>query len=125
MPAAGRPDEQGVLPLGDEAGGGEVVDEGAVHLLVEVEVEGVERAVGIAEAGVLVPALEEAILAAEEFVADQGREQVDGREAFGLGLVQPGLENRSHAREAELAERVIEFNEVHGGSPSVRSMRSR
>ena len=46
-----RPEQECVLALGDEAGGGELEDEGAVDLLVEGEVEAVERAVGAAEAG--------------------------------------------------------------------------
>ena len=42
LAGAGRPEEERVLVLGDEAAGGELEDEAAVHLLVEVEVEGVE-----------------------------------------------------------------------------------
>ena len=39
----GRADQQSVLALGDEAGGGELEDEGAVDLLVEGEVEAEQR----------------------------------------------------------------------------------
>ena len=42
LAGAGRAEEERVLVLGDEAAGGELEDEAAVHLLVEVEVEGVE-----------------------------------------------------------------------------------
>jgi len=56
-------EEEPVLPLGDEAAGGELEDEGAVPLLVEVEIEGVQGLAGIAEAGVLDPALEQPVLA--------------------------------------------------------------
>lgn len=45
--------KQRVLPLRNEARDGQVVDEGPVHLLIEVEVEGVERALGIAKTGLL------------------------------------------------------------------------
>jgi len=38
----GRTQEEDVFSLRDEAGGRELIDEGAVHLLVEVEVEAVE-----------------------------------------------------------------------------------
>ena len=41
----GRPEQECVFALGDEAGGGELEDERAVALLVEGEVEAVERAV--------------------------------------------------------------------------------
>jgi hypothetical protein len=40
LPGAGPAEEEPVLPLGDEAAGGELEDEGPVHLLVEVEIEG-------------------------------------------------------------------------------------
>ena len=43
LAGAGRSEEERVLVLADEARGGELEDERAVHLLVEVEVEGVER----------------------------------------------------------------------------------
>ena len=46
LPVPGGPEEEDVLALQDEAGGGQVVDERAVHLLVEIEIKGVERAVG-------------------------------------------------------------------------------
>ena len=51
----GLADEQNVFALGDEACGGELEDERAVDLLVEGEVEAVERAVGVPESGLLVP----------------------------------------------------------------------
>jgi hypothetical protein len=52
LAGAGRPEEERVLVLHDEAGGGELEDERAVHLLVEIEVEGVERLARVAEGGV-------------------------------------------------------------------------
>ena len=101
------------------------MDEGAIHLFVEVQVKGVERAIGIAEARLLEPSCDEAVLSADEFIADQGRHQVDGGLLLGLGLAQARLEDVGHAGEAELAERVIEFDEIPAGSPVWRSMRSR
>jgi len=50
---AGRTLKQSVFVLGDEAAGGELEHEAAVHLLVEVKVEGVGRLAGVAEAGLL------------------------------------------------------------------------
>jgi hypothetical protein len=48
--------------------GVQVVNERAVHLLVEIRIEGLERALGITEARELVPALEQTVLAPAEFV---------------------------------------------------------
>ena len=64
--------------LGDEAGCGEVEDERAVDLLVEGEVEAVERTVGVSESGVLVSPGEQSVLAALEFVGDERGDEVDG-----------------------------------------------
>ena len=98
-----------------------------LHLLVEVEIEGVERLAGIAEAGLGAAAVEEAILAADELIADERGDEVEGGRALGLRLAEAGLEGIGHAGEAELAERAVEFGQRHSGSPSAatRSMRSR
>jgi hypothetical protein len=37
-----RTEKEGIFPLGDEATGGELVDECAIHLLVEIKIKGVE-----------------------------------------------------------------------------------
>jgi hypothetical protein len=42
-----------------------------------------------------------------------------------LRLAQARLKDISHAGQAEFPERMIEFDEIHVGSPVVRSMRSR
>ena len=70
-------------------------------------------------------AREEPVLAAQQLVGDERGDEVDGGELLGLGLAEPGLEDVGHAGEAELAEGVIEFDEVHAGSPVLWSMRSR
>ena len=81
---AGRAEEKDVLALGDEARGGELVDERAIHLLVEIEIKGVERALGVTEACELVSAFEQAVLPAAEFVGHQRGHQVEGRQLLGL-----------------------------------------
>jgi hypothetical protein len=101
------------------------VNEGAVHLLVEIEVKGIERAIGIAEARLLDPTGDEAILAAKELVADERGDEVDRRLPFGLRLAQARVERGGDAGEPELAKRRVEFDEVHEGSPVCWSMRSR
>ena len=78
LAGAGRPMKQAVLVLGDEAAGGELKDQPAIHLLVEVEVERVEGLAAIAEAGLRDAALEEPVLAAQELVLDERGEEVDG-----------------------------------------------
>jgi len=101
------------------------VDQRAVHLLVEIEIEGVEGALGIAEARLLDPTRDEAILAARELVADQRGDEIDRRLAFRLGVAEPGVQGRGHAGEPELLEGGIEFDEIHERSPVCWSMRSR
>ncbi len=127
LPGAGRPEEEAVVVLGDEAAGGELEDEAAVHLLVEVEVEGVEGLAAVAEAGLLDAAVEQPVLAAEELVLDERGEEVDGGQLLGLGLEQPGFEAGGHAGAAELAEGALQFDEVHVGISSwvFRAMTSR
>ena len=61
--------------------------------------------------------LEEPILPAQQLVADERRDEVDGRLFLGLGLAQPRFEDVGHAGEAQLAEGAIELDEIHVGSP--------
>src|SRR6516164_2245393 len=124
---ARRPQEEPVLVLGDEAAGGELEDEASIHLLVELEVKGVERLAPVAEAGLCHPAIEEPVLTALELVLHERGEEIDGGELLRLGLQQPGLEAGGHAGAAELAQGAVQFDEVHVGISSwaLRAMRSR
>src|SRR5260370_19920754 len=124
---AGRAEEESVLVLGDEAAGGEFEDEAPIHLLVEVEVKGVEHLAPLAEAGLFHPAIEEPVLAALELVLDERGKEVDGGELLRLGLQQPWFEAGGHAGAAELAEGTLQLDEVHVGRSSwvLRAMRSR
>ena len=97
-----------------------------MHLFVEVEIEGVQPLVRVAEAGLLDAAGEQSVLAAEELVADQRGEEVDGRQRGRLGFEQAGLEAGGHAGAAELAEGALQFDEVHEvASWALRAMTSR
>ena len=125
FPVPGGSEEEGVFALRDEARRRQFVDERAVHFLVEIKIEGVERAVGIAEARLGVATLEEPILSTQELVGHERRDEIDRREFLGLRVAQPGFEDGRHPRQAEFAERMIEFDEIHVGSPVLRSMRSR
>ena len=85
----------------------------------------VDRPVGVAEAGLLVAAREETVLAALELIADERRDEVDRRHGLDLRLVEPGVEDIRHAGQAELAECAVELDQIHEASPVLRSMRSR
>src|SRR5439155_19845893 len=118
-------EEEHVLALADEACGGQLVDQGAVHLLVEIEVEAVQGAARIAEAGLLGAALEEPVLSPQELGGGEGRDEVDGRRLLGLGLAKARVQDIRQAGEPERAQRVIEVDQVHVGSPVLWSMWSR
>jgi hypothetical protein len=79
-------EKEGIVPLRDEAAGRQLVDQRAVHLLVEIEIEGIERAIGIAKARQFVATLEEPVLTPEQFVGDQHRHEIDGRHPVRLRL---------------------------------------
>ena len=103
-----RAEEEDIFALEHEAARGQVVDQRTVHLPVEVEIEGVERAVRVAEAGLLQPTRDEPVLASQELIADERRDEIDRRLVFRLGLSQPRVEDIGHAGESELAERTIQ-----------------
>ncbi len=107
--------------------GGEFEDEPAIHLLVELEVEGVERLADVPKAGLLEAAVEEPILPPEQLVADERGQEVDRGQLLGLRLEQSRLQAGGHARAAELAEGALQFDEVHVGISScvLRAMTSR
>ena len=117
LPGARRSEQEDVLALQDEAGRRQVVDQRAVHLLVEIEIEGVERAIGIAKARLLDAPGDQPVLPANQLVADERRDEIDGRLPFGLRLAQARVERGGHAGEPELAERGVEFDEIHERSP--------
>ena len=81
--------------------------------------------VGVSESGLLVSPGEQLVLAALEFVGDERGKQVDRCHLLGLGLEQAGFEDIGHSREAQLAQRLVEFDEIHARSPVLRSTRSR
>ena len=109
----------------EEAPRGQFVDECAVHFLVEIKIEGVEGGLRVAKARLFVPAFEQSVLPTQQLVGHERRHKIDRGELFGLGVAQAGFEDGRHARQAEFAEGVIELDEIHTGSPVLRSMRSR
>ncbi len=97
LAGAGRAEEERVFAPLDKSRGGEIVDQRAVHLLVEIEIKRVEGTVGVPKAGLLVPTRKEAVLAPLEFVGDERRDKVERREVPGLGLPQPDVKDIGHA----------------------------
>ena len=98
LPRPWWPEKERVFALRDEAAGGELVDQRAIHLLVEIEIEGVERAIGITEARLFVPALEQAVLPAQELVGHEHRHQIDRRRASRSGRDAIGFRGRPPCR---------------------------
>ena len=96
-------EKKSVLGLRQEAAGRELEDERAVHLLVEVEIEVVERLVRVTEARLLDPALDEPVRSALNLVGEERGEEVERREPARLGFEQTDLEVLGHAGEPELA----------------------
>ena len=119
---AGWPEEERIFALADKASRGQIVDERAIHLLVEIEIKMVERAIRIAEARLLMAPGKQPVLASLQLVTDERGHQVERREFLCLGVTEPRLKDVRHAGETEFAERVIDFDEIHRRSPVLRSM---
>ena len=85
--------------------------------MVEVEVEGVERLVGVAKLGLLESAQDEAVAASCELVGDERRGEVEGRMLVGLGFEDSGLDALGHAAEAKGGHAALELYEIHSVSP--------
>ena len=86
-----------------KAAGGQIEDQTAIHLLVEVEVEVVEGLCGSRNCGLFAAPLEQSVTATSEFVGDQAGDEVDGGHGFGLRLAQAGFEHGGHAAQAQLS----------------------
>lgn len=96
LAGARRSEKERVLALLNEACSREFVDQHAVHLLVEIKIKGVERAVGISKAGEFVTAGQEAVFTALQFVRDERGDEIEGRQPFRLGVTKPRLEDVCH-----------------------------
>ena len=102
FPLPGGPQKQCVLAPSDPGGGGQIEDQGAVHLGIELEVEVIQVLVGVAELRLLVAPLQQPLAAAGQFVRDQDGDQVDGCHGFGLSLQQTRFQRCGHAAQAQL-----------------------
>ena len=61
-------DKKSVLAPADEGGGRQIEDKSTVHLGIELEVESIKGLVGVAETRLLVPALQQPLAAAGQFI---------------------------------------------------------
>ena len=88
--------------MSDPACRGQIEDQIAVHLGVELEVEVVQALVGIAELRLFVASLQQPLAAAGQFIRDQRGDQVDGRHVLRLRLQQARFQHGGHAAQAQL-----------------------
>src|SRR5438093_103919 len=92
------------------------IDGLTTHLLVEVEIEVLQPLVRIAEGGLLASAFEQAVGAAGKLVLYEGGDEIDRSHTLGARLLQSSVQNGGHTAEAQLLERPVELDEVHGVS---------
>jgi hypothetical protein len=90
---------------------------------VEDEIEAIERAVGIPKARLSVATRKETILPTLQLVGNERGDEIQRRETLGPSLMQPCFEDGGQAGEPELTEGGID-DDIHEGSPLLRSMRS-
>jgi hypothetical protein len=76
FPAAGWTEKQGIFMAGDESARGQVEDQAAIHLLVEVEVEVVERLLRITKLRLLTSPLQQTLTSFGQLVGDRAGEQI-------------------------------------------------
>ena len=100
-------EKERIFPARDESAGGQIEHQTAVHLRIESEIEVVQRLVGVAKAGLLSAALQQAIRAPGEFIRDQTRNQIDGHHGFGLRLLQACFKHTRHAAQTELPQSTL------------------
>ena len=82
---------------GDKSARGQIKDQAAIHLFVEVEVEVVEGFERVTELGLLAPAFQHPVGAAGQFIRHQTGDQIQGGHGFGLGLAQTSFQDGGHA----------------------------
>src|SRR5438552_13205493 len=107
-------EKQRVFMLGDEGACSEIEDQAPIHLLIEVEVEVIERRLWIAELGFFSSTLQQPVTSSPQFIGNEAREQVDGCHGFGLSLLQTSFDEVGDAAEWQLPQRAFEFNHVRG-----------
>src|SRR5215831_10049699 len=111
-----RTEKKCVFMPADESTCGQVEDQTAIHLLVEVEIKIIQSLLRIAKLRLLATSLQQPFATAGEFIRYQTGNQVDGSHRFGLGLAQTGFEHSSYAAEPQLLQSTVQLNQIHGCS---------
>src|ERR1700722_9314311 len=117
LAGAWRAEEESVLAAVDKLASRQLEEEPSIHLLVEVEIEGIEGLVGVAKLGLLEAAEDQAVTAPRQLVGDERRDEVEMGHLVGLGLEDSGLDALGHAAEAKDVHAALELYEVHSVSP--------
>src|SRR4029434_365688 len=126
LAGAAWPEKQRIFALADEGARGQVEDQAAIHLGIEVEVEVVKRLLRIAEGCLLAPSLQQAVAAPGQFVGDQARDQIDRCHGLGLRLVQTCFQHGGDAAQPHCRRACCSSMRFTVYSPLVLfSMRSR
>ena len=87
LTGAGWTQKQSIFMARHELSGGQIENQAPIHLLVEIEIEVVERFLWITELRLFSPPFQQSVAAASEFIGHQAGEEVDRRHWFRLGLV--------------------------------------
>jgi len=76
-----------------KATGSEIEHQTAIHLAVEVEIEGIESLLRVSEFGLFFSSLQQSLATPSEFVGDEAGEEIDRGHGFGLSLAQASFEH--------------------------------
>jgi hypothetical protein len=74
------------------------VDHRPIHLLVEIDIEGIERAIAITKGRLFVSTLEQSVLPAQELVGHKVRDQIDWGPPFRSARAAIGFRERPPCR---------------------------
>src|SRR5713226_5474557 len=105
-----------VFTPADEGTCSQVEDQTAIHFLVEVEIEIIQRLLRVAKLRLLATSLQQPFAATSQFIRYQTGDQIDRCHPFGLGLAQTGLQHGSYAAEPQLFQGTVQLNQIHGCS---------
>src|SRR6476660_7277547 len=102
LAGAGRTKKKCIFAASDERGRRQIEDQAPVHLLVEVEIEVVERNLRIAKLRLFPAPFQQSVAATRQFIGYETGKEIDGGHRFRLGLLQARLQHRSDAAETQL-----------------------
>src|SRR5205807_1462654 len=94
--------KQRIFTAGDEGGRRQIENQASVHLLVEVEIEIVERHLRIAKLCLFAAPFQQSVAATSQFIGYQTGKEVDGGHRLRLGLLQTRFQHRRDTAETQL-----------------------